>query len=68
MTIERGTWLRPEDINYERPMFYVDPTMPGTDLLGSAAAGMAAAAGGRRPRSWVPRSTDTATQRCEAVA
>jgi hypothetical protein len=46
VTIERGTWLRPEDIDYERPMFFVDPTMPGTDLLGSAAAGMAAAAGG----------------------
>jgi hypothetical protein len=37
-------WMRPEDMGtMERPAFYVDPSMPGTDVIAAASAALAAA-------------------------
>jgi endoglucanase len=43
VTLDHLYWMRPEDMGtMERPAFYVDASMPGTDLLASASAALAA--------------------------
>ncbi len=44
MTLDHQYWMRPEDMGtMERPAFYVDPSMPGTDVVAAASAALAAA-------------------------
>ena len=37
-------WTRPEQLHEVRPVFVLNSTRPGSDLLGSASAGLSAAA------------------------
>jgi hypothetical protein len=41
--LDHQYWGRPENMNMQRPAYAVDAKRPGSDLMGSAAAGLAAA-------------------------
>lgn len=43
-TTDHSTWKRPEDSQDERPAFVLDETLPGSDVVGQAAAALAATA------------------------
>lgn len=44
MAVAASNWTRPEDEDAARPVYVLSATVPGSDLLGSASAALAAVA------------------------
>ena len=42
--VDADYWERPEQMNLTRPAFVINSTFPGSDMMGSTAAAMAASA------------------------
>lgn len=40
--IDAAYWVRPEEMNESRPAYVINSTAPGSDVLGSTAAALAA--------------------------
>ena len=60
--VDQQHWIRPEQLNTTRPAFVVNNSRPGSDLLGSTAAALAASSLVFRPvnSSYAQQLVDTA--------